>query len=182
MEYLIICAPSSVWASLECCPGITCAGTSINWNKFGWTVFQQDYSACTTDCEEIWENLVMLIDASAAHLSPSSLDQMWKCEPYLHSYPNVIWRCSIKWKIGRLCEGEPKMWLYGDRECRLLQIIQMGHLACCNVHTCYLSFPLHGQGFWIPNFTQMINTLKNTFSKYTKNYTKNTLKSKLKYF
>ena len=22
------------------------------------------------------------------------------------------------------------MWLYGDTECRLLQIIQMGHLAC----------------------------------------------------
>ena len=66
---------------------------------------------------------------------------------YLHSYltkyenvnraahiciltpPNVIWRCSIKWEIGWLCEGEPKSWLYGDRECRLLQIIQMGHLA-----------------------------------------------------
>ena len=31
-----------------------------------------------------------------------------------------------------LCEVEAKMWLYGDRECRLLQIIQMGHLACHN--------------------------------------------------
>ena len=132
MEHLIICAPPPqvFGLSAECLPGITCCcGTPINWNKFGWAVFSSLFHRlCANMRKSLWCWLMLVLPY--LHLIWPKV-KMWTARHHICilTRPNVIWRCSINWKIGGFV-----MWLYGDRECRLLQIIQMGHLASLQCH------------------------------------------------
>ena len=138
-DYLLA-SPASVWASLECCPGITCHGTSINWNKFGRTVFSRTVFTWVIGRVEKWDNPCDVDGYLHAFLFDKCENVIQAAKICILTPPNVIWRCSIKWKIG----------------CFVRESLRCGYMATLSVHYCRLS----QWDTWLHNKTNFNTNLK----------------------
>ena len=180
MEYLIICPP----------PSLKCLG-------FSWVLPRHYLCWHFNKLKQIWVNSFSAGLLSLYHRLCGNMRKPLWCwlMPVLPTYLKPHWtKCenvnhicilTQMWSGAVQLSGRLEGFVRGSLRCGYMATESVGYCRlskwdtwlACTAHTCYLSFPLHRQGFWIPNCTPTNDKhTKNSFSKYTKNTFKNTLK------